>query len=130
MERIETMPVKPLITTITGLALLVPASYFSLLITKRLVAGSSWRYDMMAPGFQEHAFEPAFHGSQLILYGPLLSMLINLLTIWRFRIRQTGNQWSIDVSYRRYWLNLAILLQASLLLLGMLSYLAVEHWRY
>jgi|SRR6516225_7922294 hypothetical protein len=130
MERIETMPVKPLITTITGLALLVPASYFSLTLLVRLLFGSSLRYYAIAPAFQQHAFEPSFHMSQLILYGPLLAILINVMTVWQVRIRPRGKDWEIGFCYRSFWLNTAIALQGFLLFFFMLMYLLVQHFRY
>ncbi|HTQ28414.1 MAG TPA: hypothetical protein VMI35_09810 [Puia sp.] len=126
MDRIDTMPVKPLITSVTGLALLVPASYFSFTVLLRILNGSSLLYYSIAPAFKQNAFHLfPLHVSQLILYGPLLAVLINVMTVWRIRIRVSGNRLTGTFFYRSYGLNTAIALQAALLWLMMLAYLLI-----
>jgi hypothetical protein len=130
-RKMETMPVKPLITGVAGLALLVPASYFSIELLQRVLWGTTVRYEAIAQGFQRNAFHfYSFHGSQLILYGPLLTTLLNVSTVWRLRIGRVEGILECELSYRRYWLNAAIAMQAALLFLVTLGYLMVEHFRY
>ena len=130
-KRIQTeyaMPVKPLITSLTGLALLAPASYFLVLMLGRICFGGYPRYDSLARGFQIYAFDFfRFHGSQLILYGPLLAVLVNLPAVWSVKIHRTGPMLECEYKYRKLWLNTAITLQAFLLFLVTGAYLMVEY---
>jgi hypothetical protein len=121
------MPVKPLITGVTGLALLAPASYFLFLMLVRVCFGGYPRYDSLARGYRAYAFDfLRFHGSQLILYGPLLAVFVNLPALCSVKIRRTGHMLECEYRYRKLWLNTAIALQAFLLFLVTGAYLLVE----
>jgi hypothetical protein len=81
----------------------------------------------MALSFQTYAFDFfRFHGSQLILYGPLLAVFLNLPDVCRLGIRRIGKRVRIALQFRHRWLNAAIALQAFLLLLLSGTYLLVE----
>ncbi len=102
---------KSLITGILGFTLLLPASFFMLTLLARILFGTKRLYYYIAPSFLQSPFDLwAWHKAQFILGCLLLAILLN--------------------SYRRHWLNTAIALQGTLLLLVLFVYTLIQHIRY
>ena len=94
-----------------GIGFLLPASYFMLTMTAR-VFGAKSPYYFISPSFLQSPFHLlAFHKAQIILISLLAAILVNL-------------------KYRRHWLNAAIAFQGTLLLLFLLGYTLIQHFRY
>jgi hypothetical protein len=120
-----------LLSSMLGIILLLPASFFILTILLRIFFGSKALYYSMAPSFLQSPFNLfALHKAQFILGCLLLSVLCNVLSILRFSLHQGKRGWEVEVSYRRYWLNTAIALQSGLLLLVLVAYALIQHIRY
>jgi hypothetical protein len=99
-----------------GITLLLPASYFMLTMTARICFGAKSPYIFFAPSFLQspfHLFE--FHKAQVIIDSVLLAIALNLTAI-RGR--------------NRHWLNAAIAFQGLLLLLTLICYTLIQHFRY
>lgn len=122
---------KSLILSITGLFLLVPASFFLVALSSRVFLGRSSLYDIVAPSFLKASDELfAFHKTSWIFFGPLLVILLNSIFIllpmaWK---NMNGKGWQLQ--YGNYWFNTAILLQACLLLFAVSGYLIIQHLRW
>jgi hypothetical protein len=122
---------RPLTSGLLGITLLLPASFFMLTMLARICLGAKTAYLYIAPSFLQSPFHLfAFHKAQIIIGCLLLAVLFNVLTIMRFRLEKGQQGWQVGVYYRRYWLNTAIALQATLLLLVLIGYTCIQHIRY
>jgi hypothetical protein len=125
------LPLGSLFSSMLGIILLLPASYFIGTILLRICFGSRSLYYSMAPSFLQSPFNLfAFHKAQFILGCLLLSVCCNVLSILKFNLEPGRWGWDVGISYRRYWLNTAIALQSGLLLLVLIAYALIQHIRY
>lgn len=105
--------VQSFVSGLLGIALLLPATFFLLTLTARIIFGAKSLYYFIAPSFLQSPFDPlAWHKAQFILGCLLLAILLN------------------GSAYRRHWLNLAIAIQGSLLLIVLIAYTLIQHMRY
>jgi hypothetical protein len=122
---------KPLVSGILGITLLLPASFFMLTFMARIFLGTKTLYYYFAPSFLQSPFDPlAWHKAQFILGSLLMAIVLNILTIVKVQLQKGGKGWEVQLSYRRRWLNMAIVLQGVLLLLVLLAYTLIQHLRY
>jgi hypothetical protein len=121
----------PFWSGLLGIIGLLPATYFMLAVLLRIFFGSATLYYTMSPSFLQSPFGIfAWHKAQLILCGAILSILINALTVLQFRLLKGKNGPAVQLFFRRYWLNTAVALQGSLLLIVLLAYTLIQHIRY
>jgi len=122
---------RPLVSGLLGMTLLLPGSFFMLTLLARVGLGSKTLYYYIAPSFLQSPFDLfAWHKAQVILGCVLLAVVANGLALLRLRAEQGKWGWVIAVSYRRNWLNTAIVLQGLLLLVALAVYTLVQHIRY
>lgn len=119
--------VKPSTAALAGLLLTVPALYFFL--------SALLKYGFHMPVFLD-AFEPFLHGpaadnpvawslNLLLLFGPLLSFLLNLAAIADVSVRQNREAVHVSVSLqRRGWNWTALVLSGACLCVTLLYGLA------
>ena len=130
-SRSHKLPFGSLLSSMLGIILLLPASYFIGTILLRICFGSKSLYYSMAPSFLQSPFNLfAWHKAQFILGCLLLSVCCNVLSILKFNLQPGKWGWDVGISYRRYWLNTAIALQSGLLLLVLIAYALIQHIRY
>lgn len=123
--------VRPLASSLLGLTLMLPASFFLLTLLARLCFGSKAMYYYIAPSFLQSPFDLfAFHKAQVIIISLLLAILFNVLTIVRFHLERGQHGLEVGFTYRKYWLNTAITLQSILLLIVLVLYTLIQHIRY
>jgi len=122
---------RPLVSGVLGMTLLLPGSFFMLTLLARIGFGSKALYYYIAPSFLQSPFDLfAWHKAQVILGCVLVAVVANGLALLRFRAERGEWGWVIAVSYRRNWLNTAIVLQGLLLLVALAVYTLVQHIRY
>jgi hypothetical protein len=122
---------RPLLSSILGFTLMLPACYFVLTIVIRILFGSTAMYYDISPSFLQSPFPLfALHKAQVIIGCLLLAVLFNLAAVIRLRLLQGPRGLELGVAYRRYWLNTAIALQGTLLLLALAGYTLIQHIRY
>ena len=115
-------------TGLFSLPLLAPVSYFMLTAAGRLIFGSPNPYYGLAPGFVSHAFDwHKWHNSQLILFGPMLALVVNASVTWSCRFEWMGQGWSMQMTRRKHWLSMAIMMESALMLVLLLAYLFAKH---
>lgn len=122
---------RPLASSILGITLMLPASFFMLTMLARLCFGSKAMYYYIAPSFLQsplNLFAP--HKAQLIIGCLMLAILFNVLTMFKFYLEKGIRGLEIGVTYRRNWLNTAIVLQSVLLLAVLVLYTCIQHIRY
>jgi hypothetical protein len=127
----KTVFLKSWAMSLTGMILLLPASYFMLTLFVRVVFGSTTLYYAVAPSFLEKGLEVfPLHKSEWILYGPLLAVILNAATILQFHFRRRTMRLEVKFFYGKYWLNTAIAFQSILLFITLVIYLVIQHYRY
>jgi hypothetical protein len=115
ISRTTTAAHPAIVRPLLGMTLLLPASYFMLTMLARACFGAREMYVFIAPSFLQSPFHLfAFHKAQLIIGSLVLAVAFNLHT-------RRNNP---------HWLNTAIALQATLLLITLLLYSFVQHLRY
>jgi hypothetical protein len=118
-------------SSLLGITLLLPATWFILSMLLRVCFGTAGWYYSMSPSFLQTPFNLfAWHKAQFILGSLILATLVNGLAILRFRIQRRDSGLRIAIGYNRYWLNTAIALQSALLLLALVIYTLIQHARY
>jgi len=122
---------RPLISGILGITLLLPASFFMLTLLARIFFGTKRPYHYIAPSFLQSPFDPlALHKAQFIFGCLSLAIVLNGLVALQFQLHKGRLGWDVEVYYRHHWLNTAIALQAVLLLVTLLAYTLIQHIRY
>lgn len=102
---------RPLITSIIGMVLMLPAVLFLTTLLARIFFGTKAAYYYIAPSFLQTPFDIfAFHKAQVIVGCLMIAALFN--------------------SKCRSWLNTAIAVQSILLLLVLFFYTFIQHLRY
>ena len=102
---------RPLISSMLGMVLMLPAVIFLSTLLARLCFGIKTAYYYIAPSFLQTPFDLfAFHKAQVILGCLIIAALSN--------------------AKGRSWLNTAIVVQSTLLLLVLLVYTFIQHLRY
>ena len=101
-----------------GMALLLPAAVFGLIAVKRVCFGSSWTYGFMA------------QQTQWMIGCLVVAVLFNALALLKVRLVPGRIGPDVELGIRRSWLNVAVVLQAVLFLLGLVAYLFIEYLRY
>lgn len=101
-----------------GIALMLPAIVFLLTAIKRVCIGSKWMYGYMA------------QQTQLMIGCLVVAVLFNALALVKVRIVPGRIGPDVELGFRRSWLNVAVVLQGVLFLLGLVAYLLIEYWRY
>jgi len=118
-------------TSVIGLLLLIPASYFMLTLCMHFFLGSTTLYYRVAPSFIEYGsvFLP-LNKTSWILYGPLVAMLLNLVAILKVTFYKKTMQLQINGFRAKCSLNSAIAIQSLLLFVVLLGYLIIQRYRY
>src|SRR5258708_22629540 len=125
------LPLGSLFSSLLGIILLLPASYFILTILLRICFGSKALYYSMAPSFLQSPFNLfALHKAQFILGCLLLSVICNVISILKFNLQSVKWGWEGEVSYRCYWFNTGLALHSAFLLRLLISYALFDHLLY
>ena len=122
---------KPLISGILGITLLLPASFFMLTLLARILFGTKRLYYYIAPSFLQSPFDLwAWHKAQFIFGSLMVAILLNSLVTLQLQLQKGRKGWMVQMSYRRNWLNMAVTLQGVLLLVLLVAYTLIQHIRY
>jgi hypothetical protein len=114
------------------MTLLLPGTYFLIILVARVLFGARTLYYAIAPSFLQSPFGIlSFHLVQVILYGPLVAVVLNLFATVKVRLERENGKWDVRIHYRKgCWLNMAIAFQSGLLFLILVAYTLIQHWRY
>jgi len=134
----QTPSLRPLVSGLLGILLLLPASIFMGSLLLRIFFGSTTLYYALAPSFLQSPFDFSAWaggpwrqtGASIIFSCLLLAILFNGLALTRFHLEKGAGGWEIRLSFRRNWLNTAIALQGGLLLGTLIVYAVIQHVRY
>ncbi|HXB94158.1 MAG TPA: hypothetical protein VNU70_03330 [Puia sp.] len=109
---------RSLASGLLGMALLVPAGFFLLTAVARVCFGTRGMYVYMA------------QQTQLMIGCLIVAVLFNVLALLRLRVVPGRIGPDVEISFRRSWINAAVVLQGTLFLLGLTIYLFIEYLRY
>jgi hypothetical protein len=96
-------------TRLLAFGLLVPASLFVLSNLLRYQVGIAQPYNALSPLWSTGIGAYQFAFNAMVLVGPMIAMAIAALAVLRVRFAQTGAGWSVAVTIRRRWPELAVL---------------------
>jgi hypothetical protein len=122
---------RPLASGILGITLMLPGFFFILTLLARLCLGAKTPYYYFSPSFLQSPLNLfAFHKAQCIIGCLAIAAASNVFAILKFQIEKGPAGLRIAVSYRRRWLNTAVAVQSTLLLLLLVVYTLIQHLRY
>ena len=114
---------------IVGGILTLPAACFVMVSILNFQLGYPYLYDAANPFLQSTSISepPGFNINLLILFGPVLALLINILAVLDLWLDQGKDRINFQLSIRRNWTNLLIILVNALTLLATAAYLFIEN---
>lgn len=119
----------PRIALMAGLLLAVPTAWFILVNLLKFEWNSPYLYDAIEPTLNKLGLKESlgWNINLLILFGPVLALLLNLLSVLRIRIQWKGDFFNCQLSIKKSWLNLTIILISASLLMALFAYLVGEN---
>ena len=115
-------------TFVTGALLALPAAYFVSSAIMNYGLGIDWLWKPIEPIFEKPANKHfGWNINMLILFGPIIALLINALSLAYLRFEKVGNYFKLEIYIRRNWLNIAVLIIAGGSLAAMFIYLFFEN---
>lgn len=114
-----------------GTLLVLPTAYFILISLLKYGLGASYLFDSAQPILEGLGIKESlgFNINLLILFGPLIAMAINLLTVLRIEWRNENEIFSIRLSIQKHWWNMVLVLFATALLATLFIYVLGENCR-
>ena len=112
-----------------GLLLSLPTAYFFLISFLKFELNTPGFYDAIKPALQSMGLRESFgwNINLLILFGPVLALILNVLSVIHIRFETTKEKIDCQVSIYKSWKNLAIVFLGGMVLLILLAYLFVEN---
>jgi hypothetical protein len=114
---------------IVGGILTLPAACFFMISILNFQLGYPYLYDAANPFLQSSDISepPGFNINLLILFGPVLALLINILAVLDLWLDQGKDRINLQLSVSRIWTNLLIILVSAMTLLTTAAYLFIEN---
>ena len=112
-----------------GLLLSLPTTYFFLISILKFELDAPALYDTIEPALQSMGLRDGFgfNINLLILFGPVLALLLNVLSVLHIRFETTKEKIDCRVSINKSWKNLAVVFLSGIVLLFLFAYLFVEN---
>ena len=116
-------------TFATGLLLVVPTAYFIFISLMKYSFASPELFDSAEPFLEKLGINQSlgWNINLLILFGPVLALLLNVLSVLTIDMRSQHDMLSVKLSIRKSWLNLLIIMISGLLLSVLFLYLLREN---
>ena len=113
-----------------GLLLSLPTAYF-ILINLLNEMGYGYLYNASEPMFENLGIRESFglNINLLIVFGPVLALLLNVLSVLHIRFETTKEKIDCRVSIEKNWLNLAVIFLSGGVLAFIFLYLFAENCR-
>lgn len=120
---------KSKMVVILGWMLTLPTSYFILMSVLKYELNSPRLFDATWPllerlGVRENI---GWNINLLILFGPVLAFVLNLLRAVDFEFQFTKERWDCKVSIHKSWWNLSVIFISSLVMLFLFAYFLGEN---
>lgn len=114
---------------IAGMLLTIPAFCFFLAAILKFELNTPGLYDAIEPALLAMGLRDnfGFNINLLILFGPVLALLLNVLSVLHIRFETTTEKIDCRVSINKNWKNLAVVFLSANVLLILFAYLFVEN---
>lgn len=112
-----------------GLLLSLPTAYFFLTSFLKFELNAPGLYDAIEPALQSMGLREDFgwNINLLILLGPVLALILNVLSVIHIRFETTKEKIDCRVSINKSGKNLAVVFLSGVILLVLFTYLFVEN---
>ena len=70
-----------------------------------------------------------FNINAVILFGPILAIILNALSLVQYKLKLTGEYYELLISVKRYWWNIILAAVAGICLAALFIYLLGENCR-
>ncbi len=114
-----------------GVMLAFPTAYFILISLLKYVFGISYLFDTAQPLLERMGIKESLglNINLLILFGPLIAMLLNLLAVLKIEWFNQKDFFSVKLSLQKHWWNMALLIFSGILLATLFIYVLGENCR-
>ena len=112
-----------------GTLLALPAVYF-IFINILNELGYPYLFDNSWPTLQSWGVQEflGWNINLLILFGPVIALIVNLLVIMRMHVDSSGQKIDLHISVIKRWWNLAVVLLSGSVLFMLALYLFLENY--
>src|SRR5687768_12166162 len=113
----------------TGLLLALPSAWFMLISFLKFELGYEYLFDSIAPALERWGVKESlgFNINLLILFGPVIALALNVLSILRIQWSNAADHFSIHFFVKKSWSNMIVIGLAGLVLLTLFLYLVGEN---
>lgn len=117
------------ITSLVGLILTMPTAYVIFISVLKYSFGWDYLFDAAAPELERWGIKdpPGLNINLLILCGPVLALLLNVLTVLHIEFETTAERIDCRLSIAKNRKNLAVVFFSSTVLVILFWYLFVEN---
>ncbi len=116
-------------TSLAGALLTLPTLYFILISIMKYVFGWEYLFDVSAPALDKMGIKESigWNINLLILFGPVLALLLNVLSVLHIHFETTPDKIDCRFSITKSWKNLAVVFLSTAILLTLFIYLLGEN---
>ncbi|CAN5488473.1 hypothetical protein BH10BAC3_BH10BAC3_08630 [soil metagenome] len=115
-------------TFFAGALLAFPAAYFVSSAILNYGLGIDWFWKPIEPIFDNPDNKHfGWNINMLIIFGPIIAVLINALSLAYFRFEKLDDFFKIEIYVKRNWLNIAVLVIAGITLASIFVYQFFEN---
>jgi len=114
-----------------GTLLTLPTAYFILISLLKYVFGISYLFDTAQPLLERMGIKESLglNINLLILFGPLIAMLLNLLAVLKIVWFNQKDFFSVKLSLQKHWWNMALVIFSGILVATLFIYALGENCR-
>ena len=114
-----------------GTLLAFPTAYFILISLLKYGPGSSYLFDSAQPLLERLGIKESLgmNINLLILFGPLVALALNLLSVLRIEWYNEKENFSLRLSIQKHWWNMVLVIVSCVLLATLFIYALGENCR-
>ena len=114
-----------------GTLLAFPTAYFILISLLKYALDQPFLFDSAQPFLERMGIKEAlgFNINLLILFGPFIALVLNLLAVLKFDWYNKRDSFSIKLSVEKHWWNMLLVIFSGLLLATLFIYAIGENCR-
>ena len=114
-----------------GILLAGPTAYFILISLLKYALGSPYLFDSAQPLLERLGIKESlgFNINLLILPGPLIAMILNLLAVLKIDWYNQQEMFTVKLSIQKHWWNMVLVIFSGLILVTLFIYALGENCR-
>ena len=113
-----------------GALLIIPAAWFIFISLLKYGLGAPYLFDNSQPFLERLGIKESlgWNINLLILFGPIIALLLNVSSILKMEFVNEKDEFSLRLYVQKHWLNMLVIIFASLVLLILFLYLLGENF--